>query len=116
MQKVSNEYTPLGDTKDKKKRTFNQKISQKKTPTSIPHTGEQGRKYSKTKYIANVQPKAQQGDFKKKGSVVNSGINTGIENKPTMKKIQHHSTVNKTKLTNIDGKKIRNLNLGIETN
>lgn len=53
----------------------------------MPHTGEQGRKYSKTKYIANVQPKAQQGDFKKKGSVINSGINTGIENKPTMKKI-----------------------------
>lgn len=46
------------------------------------NSGEQARKYSKTKYVPNVKPQPQPADFRKK----NSAISAAIENKPTMKR------------------------------
>ena len=59
LERVLNEYTPVQD--DKKKRTFNSKISQKKTISSIGPNN----KYSKTKYIPHSNKVI---DFKKKSS------------------------------------------------
>lgn len=73
LERVLNEYTPT--VNDKKKRTFNSKVSEKNEKKTISSVAA-NKKYSQTKYIGEPSRNI---DFRKKG--------TDAYNKPTVKRI-----------------------------